>query len=191
MKTLQEILKEHNLNITNNPDYGTDKGEPKSFVDGFYQEKFEPLRNKKITLVEIGVRSGASLKLWKEFFSKRATIIGIDNFTDFNQHKIPYHEEWLSDGVQFIDGDGYAQETVDKIDGGIDILIDDGPHTSQSHQKLLELYIPKMNKGGYIIIEDISYNPDVIFSYVPEELQDDAYVCDFGGYDDRLIIIPT
>ena len=48
-----------------------------------------------------------------------------------------------------------------------------------------------MNKGGYVIIEDISYNPDIIFSYVPEELQDDAYVCDFGGYDDRLIIIPT
>ena len=80
MKTLQEILKEHNLNITTNPRYGTDKGDPKTFVDGFYQEKFEPLRNKKLTLVEIGVRSGASLKLWKEFFSKRATIIGIDNF---------------------------------------------------------------------------------------------------------------
>ena len=71
MKTLQEILKEHNLNITTNPRYGTDKGDPKTFVDGFYQEKFEPLRNKKLTLVEIGVRSGASLKLWKEFFSKR------------------------------------------------------------------------------------------------------------------------
>ena len=80
---------------------------------------------------------------------------------------------------------------VDKIDGGIDILIDDGPHTLQSHQKLLELYLPKMNKGGYVIIEDISYNPDTIFSYVPEDLQDDSYVCDFGGYDDRLIIIPT
>tara|TARA_B100001059_G_C17807255_1_gene569985 strand:+ start:436 stop:1011 length:576 start_codon:yes stop_codon:yes gene_type:complete len=191
MKTLQEILKEHNLNITTNPEYGTDKGEPKSFVDGFYQEKFEPLRNKKLTLVEIGVRSGASLKLWKEFFSKRATIIGIDNFTDFNDNQIPYDEEWLSDGVQFIDADGYTQETVDKIDGGIDILIDDGPHTTQSHQKLLELYLPKMNKGGYVIIEDISYNPDIIFSFVPEELQDDAHVCDFGGYDDRLIIIPT
>ena len=191
MKTLQEILKEHNLNITTNPEYGTDKGEPKSFVDGFYQENFEPLRNKKLTLVEIGVRSGASLKLWKEFFSKRATIIGIDNFKDFTQHKIPYHEEWLSDGVQFIEGDGYIQETVDGIEGNIDILIDDGPHTPESHQQLLELYLPKMNKGGYIVIEDISYNPDLLFSYVPEELQDDAYVCDFGGYDDRLIIIPT
>ena len=63
MKTLQEILKEYNLNITTNPRYGTDKGAPKTFVDGFYQEKFEPLRNKKLTLVEIGVRSGASLKI--------------------------------------------------------------------------------------------------------------------------------
>jgi cephalosporin hydroxylase len=191
MKTLKQILKEYNLNITTNPKYGTDKGEPKTFVDGFYQEKFEPLRNKKLTLVEIGVRSGASLKLWKEFFSKKATIIGIDNFQDFNDNQVPYDEGWLSDGVQFIDADGYTQETVDKIDGGIDILIDDGPHTSQSHQKLLELYLPKMNSGGYIVIEDISYNPDSIFSHVPEELQDGAYVCDFGGYDDRLIIIPT
>ncbi len=191
MKTLKEILEDYNLNITTNPEYGTDKGEPKSFVDGFYQEKFEPLRNKKLTLVEIGVRSGASLKLWKEFFSKKATIIGIDNFTDFNEHKTPYDENWLSDGVRFIDADGYIQETVDEIEGNIDILIDDGPHTPQSHQKLLELYLPKMNKDGYIIIEDISYDPDILFSYVPEELQDDAYVCDFGGYDDRLIIIAT
>ena len=191
MKTLKEILKEYNLNITTNPKYGTDKGEPKSFVDGFYQENFDPLRNNKLTLVEIGVRSGASLKLWMEFFSKKTKIIGIDNFQDFNDYQIPYDEDWLSNGVQFIDADAYTQETVDSIDGGIDILIDDGPHTPQSHKKLLQLYLPKMNKGGYVIIEDISYNPDDIFSFVPEELQDDAYVCDFGGYDDRLIIIPT
>jgi cephalosporin hydroxylase len=196
MKTLQEILKEYNLNITTNPRYGTDKGTPKTFVDGFYQEKFEPLRNKKITLVEIGVRSGASLKLWKEFFSKRATIIGIDNFKFLQElggtkEEKLYVEDWLSDGVQFVDSDAYTQEMVDKIDGGIDILIDDGPHTPESHQKLLELYLPKMNKGGYVIIEDVSYNPDIIFPHVPEEFQDDAYVCDFGGYDDRLIIIST
>ena len=55
------------------------------------------------------------------------------------------------------------------------------------------IFHDEMNKGGYVIIEDISYNPvsGPIFSSVPEELQDDAYVCDFGGYDDRLIIIPT
>ena len=47
-----------------------------------------------------------------------------------------------------------------------------------------------MNKGGYVIIEDISYNPDVS-SHLFQKNFKTIYVCDFGGYDDRLIIIPT
>jgi hypothetical protein len=189
MKKLKEIIQEHNLDIETNPKYGTDKGYPKSYVDEFYEDKFSPLIDSEITLVEIGVRSGASLKLWSEYFSK-ANIIGIDNLSDFNDHQVPINENWTSsEKVTFIDADGYLQETVDKINDKIDILIDDGPHTLESHIKLLELYIPKMNNGGMIIIEDISYDPNQLYSYVPENLQDKSYVCDYGGYDNRLIII--
>jgi len=46
-----------------------------------------------------------------------------------------------------------------------------------------------MNKNGIIIIEDISYDPNQLYSYVPENLQDASYVCDYGGYDNRLIVI--
>lgn len=189
MKKLKEIIQEHNLDIETNPKYGTDKGYPKSYVDEFYEDKFSPLIDSEITLVEIGVRSGASLKLWSEYFSK-ANIIGIDNLSDFNDYQVPINENWTSsEKVTFIDADAYAQETVDKIDGKIDILIDDGPHTLESHIKLLQLYIPKMNKDGMIIIEDISYDPNQLYSYVPENLQDKSYVCDYSGYDNRLIII--
>ena len=189
MKKLKEIIQEHNLDIETNPKYGTDKGYPKSYVDEFYEDKFSPLIDSEITLVEIGVRSGASLKLWSEYFSK-ANIIGIDNLSDFNDHQVPINENWTSsEKVTFIDADGYLEETVDKINDKIDILIDDGPHTLESHIKLLELYIPKMNNGGMIIIEDISYDPNQLYSYVPENLQDKSYVCDYGGYDNRLIII--
>ena len=189
MKKLKEIIQEHNLDIETNPKYGTDKGYPKSYVDEFYEDKFSPLIDSEITLVEIGVRSGASLKLWSEYFSK-ANIIGIDNLSDFNDYQVPINENWTSsEKVTFIDADGYLQETVDKINDKINILIDDGPHTFESHIKLLELYIPKMNKDGMIIIEDISYDPNQLYSYVPENLQDKSYVCDYGGYDNRLIII--
>jgi hypothetical protein len=189
MKKLKDIIQELNLDIETNPKYGTDKGYPKSYVDEFYEDKFSPLIDTEITLVEIGVRSGASLKLWSEYFSK-ANIIGIDNLSDFNDHQVPINENWTSsEKVTFIDADGYSQETIDKINGKINILIDDGPHTLESHIKLLELYIPKMNKGGMIIIEDISYDPNQLYSYVPENLQDKSYVCDYGGYDNRLIII--
>ena len=189
MKKLKEIIQEHNLDIETNSKYGTDKGYPKSYVDEFYEDKFSPLIDSEITLVEIGVRSGASLKLWSEYFSK-ANIIGIDNLSDFNDYQVPINENWTSsEKVTFIDADGYLQETVDKINDKINILIDDGPHTFESHIKLLELYIPKMNKDGMIIIEDISYDPNQLYSYVPENLQDKSYVCDYGGYDNRLIII--
>jgi hypothetical protein len=187
-KTLKEILEEYNLNILTNPEYGTDKGEPKSYIDEYYQDKFEPLRDSKITLVEIGVRSGASMKLWKHFFSQ-ANIIGIDNLQDFNDNQVLINQEWISGGVTFFDCDAYTQETVDKIQGKIDILIDDGPHSIQSHIDLLELYIPKMNKGGTLIIEDISYDPNILYNNVPDYLKDTSCVCDYGGYDNRLIVI--
>jgi cephalosporin hydroxylase len=187
-KSLKQILKEYNLNITSNPDYGTDKGEPKSYIDEFYQKTFEPFSDEEITLVEIGIRSGASIKLWREFFSK-ANIIGIDNLQDHNDNRTPINKDWISDGVKFIDFDAYSEKIFDILKTNIDILIDDGPHTLESHIKLLEMYIPKMNSGGMIIIEDISYNPNNLYNYVPDYLKEKSYVCDYGGYDNRLIVL--
>ncbi len=194
-KTLSQIIEDNNLGIFKDPISGivsgTDKGNPKSYINEFYEKKFFPLKNKPITLVEIGVRDGASICLWKNYFSDKTKIYGIDSLIHLTQTKdYPLNQEWLiGDNVNFIDADAYSQETIDKIDGKIDVLIDDGPHTFESHIKLLELYISKMNKNGMIIIEDISYDPNQLYSYVPENLQDKSYVCDYGGYDNRLIVI--
>ena len=194
-KTLKEILEECHLNIWDevnlkiDPNYGTDKGEPKSYIDEYYEENFKKYRGREITLVEIGVRRGASLKLWSEYFCKESKIYGLDNLHDKNVHSVPINEEWTSaKNVEYIIGDAYTEEVSNKI-GKIDILIDDGPHTFESHIKLLELYIPKMNVGGVIVMEDISYDPNIIYNNVPDHLKETSYVCDYGNYDDRLIII--
>ncbi len=194
-KTLKQILEEYHLNVWDdvnlkiNPNYGTDKGEPKSYIDEYYEENFKKYREKEITLVEIGVRSGASLKLWSEYFSKESKIYGLDNLHDKNVHSVPINEEWTSaKNVEYIIGDAYSENICNKIEK-IDILIDDGPHTLESHVKLLELYLPKMNTGGVIVIEDISYDPNLIYNNVPDHLKETSYVCDYGNYDDRLIII--
>jgi len=194
-KTLKEILEECHLNIWDevnlkiDPNYGTDKGEPKSYIDEYYEENLKKYREREITLVEIGVRSGASLKLWSEYFCKESKIYGLDNLHDKNVHSVPINEEWTSaKNVEYIIGDAYTEEVSNKI-GKIDILIDDGPHTFESHLKLLELYIPKMNVGGVIVMEDISYDPNIIYNNVPDHLKETSYVCDYGNYDDRLIII--
>jgi cephalosporin hydroxylase len=195
MKTLKEILNECHLNIWDevnlqiNPNYGTDKGNPKSYIDNFYEENFKKYREKDVTIVEIGVRSGASLKLWSEYFSKKSKIYGLDNLHDRDVHSVPINEEWTSSkNVEYIIGDAYSKNICETLPN-IDILIDDGPHTFESHIKLLDLYVPKMNSGGMIVIEDISYDPNSLYDYVPDNLKDASSFYDFGSYDDKLIII--
>lgn len=195
MTELKSILQKFNLNETYYPDrpsYGTDKGDVKSYIDGYYEQNFSKYRNQDITLVEIGVRSGASLCLWREYFSKNSKIIGLDNLYDKDNHSVPVNDEWVSgDNVEYLIGDAYTEEMVKKIPTNIDILIDDGPHTFDSHVKLLELYSHKMNPGGVIVIEDVSYSPNMLFPYVDQKYKDSSELYDFGGYDNRLIVINT
>jgi predicted O-methyltransferase YrrM len=194
-KTLEQILEEFKLNTyfyPNNLNFGTDKGTSHSYVKGFYEENFKKYRSKDITLVEIGVRSGASLCLWRNYFSEDSIIIGMDDLSDNTENNIPVNDEWVSGkNVEYIIGNAYDESALKKLPEKIDILIDDGPHSFESHVKLLELYTSKMNEGGIIVIEDVRYPHDDLFKYVDEKYQDNALVYDFGGWDDKLIIINT
>jgi hypothetical protein len=195
MKTLKEILDEYKLNIFDvenmkvNPNYGTDKGCPKSYIDKFYEDFFEKFRDKNNTIVEIGVRSGASLKLWKEYFSEGSRIYGLDNQHDKNQYYVPVNNEWISgENVEYIIGDAYTEEISNKFEN-ISILIDDGPHSPDSHVKLLELYSDKIEKGGVIIIEDVGYDPPGLLNIVKKPIKAEFSYFDFGTYCDNKIIL--
>lgn len=43
-----------------------------------YDHFFGKYRNKDITFVEVGVLSGGSLFMWRDYFGSKARIIGID-----------------------------------------------------------------------------------------------------------------
>lgn len=185
MKTLIEILEEFKLNQGDaNGWFGTDKAHGHTYIN-FYEESFSKYRNKKINLVEIGVRCGASIKLWREYFAN-AMIYGIDN----GPIGIEMNQEWVTgDNVQYIECDAYTQECVEKLPDKIDILIDDGPHYFNSHVKLLELYLNKINKGGMLIIEDVNYDPINLISYFPKDMRNKVEVPVSTGTDNRLIVI--
>ena len=61
--------------------------------------------------------------------------------------------------------DAYTLDTVammqQKCPAGFDIIIDDGPHTLESQQFVIASYLPLLNSGGVLVIEDIEN-----FSYV-------------------------
>jgi hypothetical protein len=195
MKTLKQILNEYKLNIFDeenmriNPNYGTDKGHPKSYIDKFYEDFFKKFRDNNNTIVEIGVRSGASLKLWREYFSEDSKIYGLDNLYDKNEHSVPINNEWISGkNVEYIVGDAYTEEIANKFEN-ITILIDDGPHSPDSHVRLLEFYSDKIEKGGVIIIEDVGYDPNGLLNILKKTPNAEFSYFDFGTYYDNKIIL--
>lgn len=153
--TLQSILKNKYLNISQNPK-GTDKGDRKSYITHYYESAFLQFRNQKIKLLEIGFRHGASLALWSEYFSN-GNIYGVDNKSDAAVNSsLEVESEWVNrKNVCVFYGDAYDMKFSKSFGDDFTIIIDDGPHTLFSQMKSLKLYSRKLLLGGLFVVEDI------------------------------------
>ena len=158
MMKLLELLNKFNLDIDFSSDGynigGTDKNTCHSYIENFYEVEFEKYKDKEIDLLEIGIETGGSLKLWKEYFINSKSIIGVDildDKVDPNYKNIP--------GVTLYFCDAYDKGNSNIL-GEFDIIIDDGPHTLNSQLDAIEIYLPKLKKDGLFIIEDIQNTND-------------------------------
>lgn len=114
-----------------------------------YVDLFKKYKNKKITLVEIGIANGGSLYMWRSFFGKKARIIGVD----LN----PEVKKFEKDGFEIFVGDQSDKKfwkiLYRKI-GKIDILIDDGGHKNIQQVVTVAESINNIKDNGMIVIED-------------------------------------
>ena len=126
--------------------FGTDKS---TKVHGFtqhYENYFELMRNQPIKLLEIGVQSGASLRMWKHYFPK-AEIYGLDYYD------LSVMEE---DRIKIYRGEQNDWDLLDRVilSGPFDIVIDDGSHQNPDIMSSFEYLFPRMKPGGIYVIED-------------------------------------
>ncbi len=114
-------------------------------------ELSEPVR-----LLEIGVLGGGSLELWTRWFGPHARIVGVD--VDPACATLSVGSAEVRIGSQ--DDSAFLNSVVDEL-GGVDVVIDDGNHTSRSVTKSLKTLFPRLSPGGLYIIEDLhaSYWP--------------------------------
>jgi cephalosporin hydroxylase len=140
---LFEIIEKFDLNPT------TDKNSVHCYVKGYYEQEFFNYKNRKINFLEIGIRSGGSMKLWSEYFTNAKSIIGIDidESSLANQFKD-------IENVTYYFGNAYTKEVADKFTS-LDIFLDDGPHTLKSQLDAIKYYLPKVKSGGLFLIEDV------------------------------------
>jgi hypothetical protein len=122
-----------------------------------YGHLFGPYRDRPITLVEIGVLSGGSLFMWRQFFGPTARIIGIDLNPDavrWREHGFEIHIGSQSDSA-------FWRTFLNDI-GPIDILLDDGGHRFEQQIMTCECVMPGIRDGGLLVVEDTHT------SYLPE-----------------------
>jgi hypothetical protein len=146
---------------------GSDKGRNHNYTT-FYNFIFSEIKNKSLNIFEVGLGTnnisipsnmgssgipGASLRGWREFFSK-SNIFGadVDSGILFQEERIKtfYVDQNSEDTISKI----WENENLNSIE--FDIIIDDGLHEFEANRKFFNNSIHKLKNDGIYIIEDVS-----------------------------------
>lgn len=129
--------------------YDTDK------IDSGYLEQYdpvlEPLVEKKLVLLELGVHNGGSLLLWRDYFPF-GTIVGVDIRIPKNFQ--PTERIHLYKGSQ-ADPQFLSRISNEIAPDGFDIIIDDASHIGKlSKIAFWHLFDNHLKPNGLYVIED-------------------------------------
>ena len=150
-EAIKKIHDENNLGLEKNK-WGTDKMNPKSYYEKFFPGIISQLGEIK-SILEVGVRGGASMLLWQKLFPK-ASVVGCD-LEDIDSEFGPKAEYVTLKNSMFLKGNAYSDDIASNVKGDIDLIIDDGSHFLKDQLKFIELYLPKLSCKGILAIEDV------------------------------------
>ena len=124
-----------------------------------YDQLLSDVTNDFTKVLEIGVETGRSHRMWLEYFPN-ATIYGYDIFKfgvdEF--HRLQKGNPYLDRSVMF-EGDQSNVEDLNRFKsehgGDFDMIIDDGGHTMEQMQTSLNHLWDSLKPGGVYVIEDL------------------------------------
>lgn len=118
-----------------------------------YDRHLSKFRDRPVTIVEIGVFHGGSLRMWRDYFGPQARIIGVD--ID------PRCAELAEDGIEIVIGDQADREFLTELRrqvGRVDVVIDDGGHRVEQQRATFDVLYPAVRDGGVFLVEDLHTN---------------------------------
>ena len=126
-----------------------------------YDRHFKKFVGTDVSILEIGVYSGGSLEMWRDYFGPKARIYGVD----IEEACTVYNR----DGVEILIGDqgdpNFWQEFKKRVPT-LDIAIDDGSHDPEHMVLTLEELLPHVRPGGVYLCEDVHAERHPFASYV-------------------------
>ena len=183
MKTLQEIYLKHKKG-----DW-PDKGSVHSYIE-VYEKLLAPYRMTAKNILEIGLMSGESLRMWNEYFSGMVygmdiSVKPVDGLADLTQT--------IKDGYNVRIGDASKPEDIESCFKGkmFDVIIEDANHDIEQQLQIFMTLKQYLTPNGIYIIEDVQ-NIDQdrhLFVYLDMDVRiiDRRHIK--NRYDDVLVII--
>lgn len=116
-----------------------------------YDRYFRDFSDRPVTLLELGVYTGESLKVWASYFP-RGTVIGVDimeNRADFSGYPNIVFER-----ADQTDSGRLKEICLAHAAGGLDIIVDDASHIGQYSAASYAALFPYLKSGGLYIVED-------------------------------------
>ena len=186
---LSELYKKHYDPKTGWPDKGT----VHSYIE-VYEEILAHYRKTAKNILEIGLMSGESLRMWDEYFT--GEVFGIDCSIKPIDGKADLTNV-IEEGFYVSIGDATNAADIERFYLGLkfEVIIDDGSHNIIDQIRSYRILKNYMAEGGLYIIEDIQDIDDSRneFFDIQDMEQIDLEIIDRrhikGRYDDVLIII--
>jgi SAM-dependent methyltransferase len=176
--------------------HGSDKGSTHNYTT-VYSVLFAGRRSEPLRILEVGLgtnnphlassmgtagKPGASMRGWRELFPY-ASIYGADIDRD-----ILFEEERIQTFYcDQLDPEAIASLwSMPQLRGGIDVIIDDGLHTFEANDCLMERSLQNLRPGGIYVVEDILKEALPDWRRVLEQ----SYPARFPGHEFILVELP-
>ena len=166
-ESLSDVLTAHGGGGWGSNTLPTDKATTHDYIRT-YDELMRPYAESDgARVLEVGVKKGGSIKLWREYFKDDARIFG----TDIDPTIATFSHDM---GIKTVVCDSTDPVSVDAAFRGqiFDVVFDDGCHRLTCIKQTFENLYPRLAPGGLYVIEDFpmyyktkgkSWRPDVLF----------------------------
>jgi len=126
-----------------------------------YHRHFAKFAGTPVNILEVGVYSGGSLQMWRDYFGEGCTVYGVDIE--------PSCRAYAGDGVEIFIGDQadprFWQRILREVPA-LDIVVDDGGHETEQQVVTLEALLPHLRPGGVYLCEDVTDFGNPFHAYI-------------------------
>jgi hypothetical protein len=131
-----------------------------------YERHLSKFVGRESTMLEIGIYSGGSLEMWRDYFGPQCQIVGVDIE--------PSTKLYEDKSTRVLIGDQSDRDFWRRFREEIrslDIVIDDGGHAPHQQRATMEELLPHLRPGGVFICEDIHGVHNEFGAYVAGMIQ--------------------